>query len=529
MSYLESISPQLGNVDLLLIARIIAPVLIIVATALLLLVVESIARAVRGKAGLGLKGSVTITLMGTVLAALAALYSWAFLANSTGWKVVQLFSAQGPPRGSVPGAAPTWSGGALVIDHFAVFVTVLVTGILILASLNLMAYLEKRRLYRSELFPLILLSASGMMLLGMSRDLLITFIAIEIVSLPLYVLCGLDDRSQAGKEASLKYFLLGAFASGFFIYGAALVYGVAGNLNYAAIAQFAFSATEQSTILLVGCALVGAGLAFKLALVPLHAWVPDVYQGAPTPITAFMATGVKLGVFAAAMRLVIEVFNKLDPAAWQAGIAVLAALTMIIGNLLAIHQMSAKRLLAYSAIAHSGYLTVGLASGVPTMSTSIMVYLVSYCLSALGAFMLISYLSPEGQDDIYIDEMHELSKRAPVSAMAFTILLLSMAGFPLTLGFIGKLMVFTDAWRGGLYGLVILAVLMSVVSVYYYLRFVIAMYMQPRAPGAAELKPTRMPGSYVIAGIITVGLTLLFGVLPYALIAWTQQCTLGGL
>jgi len=506
------------------------PVLVIVLTVLVLLLTDVICRLRPNRQGLSLLTGFGIALGGSIVALVYSIFLWHRMTVLKVGKLTELFPVTGPPRGlSATDTSAVWSGGTLVIDYFAVFICLLVCGVLILVCFNLKPYLRINQLHRSELFPLLLLSASGMMLLGMSRDLLTTFISIEIVSLPLYVLCGLNERSRANQESSLKYFLLGAFASGFFIYGAALVYGAVGHMNYAAIAYFAKHALESSSILMIGLALVGAGLAFKLALVPFHAWVPDVYQGAPTPVTAFMAAGVKLAVFAAALRLVLEAFPLLDQTFWKGSIALLAALSMVVGNLLALHQMSAKRLLAYSAIAHTGYIAVGLASGVATSATSILVYLVGYALAGLGAFTLISYLAPEGQDDIYLDEMHELSKRAPVSALAFAVLMLSMAGFPLTLGFVGKLMVFSDAWRAGLYGLVIFAVLNSVVSVYYYLRFILAMYMQPKAPGAAELVLKRMPGTYILTGIITVILTLLLGVIPHVLIAWAQSCQLAGL
>jgi len=200
---------------------------------------------------------------------------------------------------------------------------------------------------------------------------------------------------------------------------------------------------------------------------------------------------------------------------------------MVVGNLLALHQMSAKRLLAYSAIAHSGYLAVGLAAGIPHSAASILTYMVAYSLAGLGVFALITYLSPNGQDDIYLDEMHELWKRAPVSSMAMTILLLSMGGLPLTAGFIGKLLVFTDAWQAGLHGLVIFAVLNSVVSFYYYLRFVLAMYMQEKAEGSPKFVLPPMPVPYVVAGIVTVVFTILIGVMPRVLLEWVGLCSLG--
>jgi NADH-quinone oxidoreductase subunit N len=343
------------------------------------------------------------------------------------------------------------------------------------------------------------------------------------------VLCGLDRKREASLESSLKYFLLGAFASGFFIYGAALVYGMAGHLNYVAIAEYFNSLSEDaSPVMLIGLALVGAGFAFKLAFVPFHAWTPDVYQGAPTPITGFMAVGVKLSMFAAAIRLVVEALPTPDANLWREALVVFAILSMVVGNLLALHQMSIKRLLAYSAIAHTGYLAVGLAAGSQQAAGSILVYMTAYTLAGLGVFALVGYLAPDGQDDIYLDEMHDLWSRAPATSLALTILLLSMGGLPLTAGFIGKLMVFTDAWREGLTGLVIIAVLNSVVSFYYYLRIVIVMYMQEKASGAVELKLMPMAPTFIITGIVCVGLTLILGIAPRFLLEVVELCRLGG-
>jgi NADH-quinone oxidoreductase subunit N len=510
------------------------PVLVLFAAVLVLIVIDVIIRtASRNRIGLSLAASAGIAIGAGVLAAIWAVFQWNSKGADGKFVAQQLFTAYGP---SNPEASPQygtqikpfyWSGGALIADHFALLAAIAVGAVVVLVSLLLLAHLARTRTYRSEIFPLLLISATGMVLLGMSHDLLITFISIEILSLPLYVLCGLDQKRQTSQESALKYFLLGAFASGFLIYGVALVYGVIGNLNYSAITHYVLDAADFPALLAVGFALVGVGLAFKLALVPFHAWVPDVYQGAPTPITAFMAVGVKLAVFAAAARFMLECTHGVPDGYWRDGLALFAALSMIVGNLFALHQMSAKRLLAYSAIAHTGYLALALCTGDPLSAKSILVYLVGYGLASLGAFGLISYLAPAEQDDLYLDEMNELSRRAPVTSMALAILMLSMAGFPLTAGFVGKLLVFTDAWKAGLHGLVIFAVLNSVIGVYYYLRFVLAMYMQPKAPGAVEVHLRRMAGAYVIPALVTVFFTLLIGVLPQVLLDWTGYCTLG--
>lgn len=502
----------------------LGPFLYIVAALLLLMLGEVAARLARVRNGLGMAIGVAITLAGAAAAVVHSLFLWLALDREGPKAHHQMFFSSGPLN---PSGIPAWSKGALAIDHFSLLIGIVVCLILAAASLLMLTHMQKRNLYRAEVFPLLLGSASGMMLLGMSRDLLVTFIAIEIVSLPLYVLCGLNENSTISRESSLKYFLLGAFASGFLIYGAALVYGATGHLNYAAFDFMGRNLEQISPFLILGIALVGAGLAFKLALVPFHAWVPDVYQGAPTPVTAFMAAGVKLAVFSAAIRLVYEGLGQLDADYWRTGLVVFAVLSMCIGNLFALHQMSAKRLLAYSAITHTGYIAVGLAAASEAAMQSILVYLVAYCVASIGAFTLIDYLAPADQDDLYLDEMHELSRRAPLSAAALTVLVLSMAGFPLTLGFIGKLAVLLEAWNSGLNALVIIAVLNSVVGVYYYLRFVLAMYMQPKLPGTVELKIKRISGTYVLPVLVTTGLTLLLGMMPGALLSWVAACKLG--
>lgn len=509
----------------------LGPVIILTLTVLLLIVADIFWRATHrhlkagdvehdDPVGLGLLPNLVITLLGCAAAIADIFYLLARLKAGGGTALAELFLARGFPDATGQHA---WEAGALAIDSFGLYIALLACVILVVVSLIMLPYLQRRKLFRAELFMLLLLSTIGMLLLGFSRDLLNTFISIELLSLPLYVLCGLNDKSSASRESSLKYFLLGAFASGFFIYGASLVYGVVGHLNYKAIAQYLTVNPDVSGILLAGLALVGVGLAFKLALVPFHSWVPDVYQGAPTPVTAFMACGVKVAMFAAAIRLVNDALVGLDAQYWRDALAVFAVLSMVIGNLFALHQSSVKRLLAYSAITHTGYLAVGLCAGGASAAQSLLVYLVAYCLASLGAFMLVAYLSREGQDDVYFDELHDLSQRYPVAAASLVVLVLSMAGLPMTAGFIGKLLVFKDAWAAGLHGLVIIAVLNSVVSFYFYLRFLRAMYMQTRVPGTAPLEPGRMPAAWAATAIFSVVLTIVLGVLPQALVEWSSH------
>jgi NADH-quinone oxidoreductase subunit N len=551
-------SIALNSVNLLL----LSPLLLVLLGVVVLIAQDIALRPAGGRAGgIGLAAAARTTLVTAVLAGLSAVLIWTWIGvrNSTGMpgapaasatglsrllaapvpadqpigltpagSAADLFIAVGPGAGNRADQVSGWWGGAVRIDYFGLFVTVAVCIILVLVTLNLLPHLAQHKLYRPELFPLLLMSALGMMLLGFSRDLVLTFASIELLSLPLYVLCGLSQRDPLGRESSLKYFLLGAFASGFFIYGSALVYGCTTHLNYSAIAQTLSNLPVEGTRLAaVGIALVGVGFAFKLALVPFHAWVPDVYQGAPTPITGFMASGVKLAVAAAFIRFLIEAVHPLPREYWQGALIVFAALSMLVGNLFALHQMSAKRLLAYSAIAHTGYLGVALAAASKASSESLLFYLLAYALAALGAFVLISHLAPAGQDDVFLDQLHELYQRSPYVCLGLAILLLSLGGFPLTAGFIGKLVVFRDAWREGLSWLVIFALVNSVLSFYYYLRFVMAMYMQPKVPGAVAVEPRPLPLPYKWAVGTAVALTLLFGVLPGKLLASAARCGLG--
>ncbi|MCB1221194.1 MAG: NADH-quinone oxidoreductase subunit N [Planctomycetales bacterium] len=503
----------------------LAPVVILTIAVLVLLLVDYFGRKHPGpQGGISLQNASTITIASTVLALLGTLGTWGWLNTLP----------NGPSQGLFPSMIPSASAArwdfapAFVVDHFFLFVCLLVCVVVIITSLNFIPFLQRKERYHAELFPLLLLSAIGMMLITGSRDLITTFMSLELLSLPLYVMCGLNDKNRLNKESSLKYFLMGAFASGFFVFGAALIYGMAGHLNYTVI-QNMIAETAQSVdpVMLIGIGLVGVGIAFKLGMVPFHAWVPDVYQGAPTPVTAFMATGVKVAMFAAATRIVLECLPGLQAELWRDALVLFACLSMLVGNLFALHQMSAKRLLAFSAIAHTGYLALGMVSGTPASGSAVLFYLAGYTFASLGAFLLITWMAPDGQDDVFLDQMHELWQKAPKAAICLTILLLSMGGFPLTAGFFGKFVVFKEAWLAGLSSIVIFALLNSAVSFYYYLRFVIAMYMTPAVPGEASLNPRQMPGGYVFSMVMTVGLTIILGVLPQLLLGALDLTNLG--
>ena len=508
----------------------LGPVIVLTVTVLVLLLVDFFGRKQAGpEGGISLGNASSISMGGTVLALFSTLLTWNWLNGLPDGPAYGIFHAFGPAEG-----AQRWQLlPGFMVDHFFLFVCLLVCVVVILTSLNFIPFLKRKERYHAELFPLLLLSAIGMMLMAGSRDLITTFMSLELLSLPLYVMCGLNDKNRLNKESSLKYFLMGAFASGFFVFGAGLIYGIAGHLNYSVIrmaftdSALASSGTTVDPVLLIGLALVGVGIAFKLGMVPFHAWVPDVYQGAPTPVTAFMATGVKVAMFASATRIVIECLPNLDAQLWRDALVLFACLSMLVGNLFALHQMSAKRLLAFSAIAHTGYLALGMVAGTPASGSAVLFYLAGYTLASLGAFLLITWLAPDGQDDVFLDQMHELWQKTPKAAICLAILLLSMGGFPLTAGFIGKFVVFREAWLAGLSGVVIFALLNSAVSFYYYLRFVIAMYMTPAVPGEEGLNPGKMPGSYVFSTVLTVALTIVLGILPQLLLGMLDLTNLG--
>jgi NADH-quinone oxidoreductase subunit N len=381
-------------------------------------------------------------------------------------------------------------GGQAAADGFSTFITVTVCAGLALSALVGAGWLQARDAERGEFYALSLFAAAGMVLLGMATDLLVAFIAIEIMSLATYSLAAYIRRGKRPTEAAFKYFILGAFSSALFLYGASLIYGATGSLLFSSFRGVA----SGSTLLLAGLALVITGVAFKVAAVPFHAWTPDVYEGAPTPVTAFMAAGVKTAAFALLARIFLSAVP--GSAGIAAVVTALALLTMFFGNLLALPQQSVKRMLAYSSIAHAGYLLVGIlaasAAGAREKALSgILFYLASYTASAIGAFAVVgaversAHMGDEPRDAWDLARFAGLAKRRPAVAFVMAVFLLSLAGVPPTAGFIGKLYVFQAAVGAELYGLAIFGILTSAMGAYYYLRVVVYMYMKP-AEGAEE-------------------------------------------
>jgi NADH-quinone oxidoreductase subunit N len=359
-------------------------------------------------------------------------------------------------------------------------------------------------------------AATGMMLIAQAADLMILFLGIELMSIALYVLAGFTRTRLLANEASLKYFLLGAFATGFLLYGIALMYGAAGTTSIGAIAA-KLPALALSPIFWCGSVLLLTGLAFKAGAVPFHMWIPDVYQGSPTPISGFMATGAKSAAFSA---LLIVFATRLEPGGRLTLIvAILAAASMILGNVVAIAQTNLKRMLAYSSIAHAGYMLTGLAAGSSMGNTGIAFYVTSYLFMNIGAFGILGYLEEVPERNLSYDDYAGLGSRRPLLAALMSLFMFSLAGIPPFGGFIGKYYMFAAAVRSGLTWLAVVGVLTSVVSVYYYLRLVVVMYFRDAAGRDAAGPEGAGRDIPSMAAILAVALaTLLLGVYPSPLL-----------
>jgi len=434
-----------------------------------------------------------------------------------------------------PDAASSAFHGAVAVDGFGISCNLILLTAATVAVLLALTYLENRKLNLGEYYALVLFSTSGAMLMSVANDLIVLFVAIEILSVALYVLSGFARTDQRSEEAALKYFLLGAFAAGFLLYGIALIYGGSagavmgggGTTNLATLAKFYGGGVTPNAMAIAGIALMLVGLAFKAALVPFHMWTPDVYEGAPTSVTAYMAAAAKIGAFAAILRVFIA-FEGIS-SYWLIAIQILAILTMFGGNILAVAQTNVKRMLAYSSIAHAGYLLVAVsaATGIsPTdprhleiqnAATSAMVfYLLAYALMTMGGFAVLIYLSRSGKDYQTLEDLKGLVHKDSSSAYLMLICLLSLAGIPGTMGFIGKWYIFYAAVQSGQTWLGLTLAAASIISIYYYLRVIGTMCFQENT-GTTQQEHAKAPVGVIFALIITVGLTLLLGLLPGAI------------
>jgi NADH-quinone oxidoreductase subunit N len=419
--------------------------------------------------------------------------------------------------------------GTVVIDGYAVFIQF----VLILAAFGTLLmghdYLERVGVRIPEVRPLLLFSLMGMMLMSIAAELMMLFIAIEVMSIALYVLCGVNRSDEAGVESAFKYFILGAFSSAILLYGIALIWGATGTTKLGGLAAWlgAGNTIMGAPLMAAGVAMLLVGLAFKVAAVPFHMWSPDVYQGAPTPITSFMATGVKAASFAALGRVLFSAL-VLGHGDWVDALVWLAGLTILLGNIAALVQTNLKRMLAYSSISHAGYLLMAVvavpASGVggnPQLG-GVLFYLLSYTLMTVGAFAVVSLLAREGEENVSVDQLKGLAGRHPWIAAGMAVCLLSLAGIPPTMGFVGKFYLFTAAINGGFAVLAVVGAIGGAIGVYYYLRPIVAMYMHE----ATEEVPLAV--NLPAMGALTLGAVsmLVFGIVPGPVIDWCRDSLL---
>ncbi len=420
--------------------------------------------------------------------------------------------------------------GMFIADAFTGFLNMVILVATLIAVLMSWDYLNRADIHRGEYYILALISSAGAMFMVAANDLIIIFVALELLSIPLYILAAFRSIKNDGSELSLKseesgmkYFILGAFSSAFLVFGAALVYGATGTTNIPQIFSMAGGIVGRTSAaafyLLIGAALLVVGLGFKVAVVPFHMWTPDVYEGAPTPVTAFMSVTAKVGGFAALLRVLITGLSILvlaegEAAAWQSTTTIIAILTLVLGNFVAISQRNLKRMLAYSSIAHAGYIMVAVAAAgaadvADAATQSALVYMMAYMFTNLGAFAVVMAIEREDGSGGNIDDITGLATTRPLMAMAMTIFMLSLTGIPLTAGFVGKFMIFSSAIQAGLFGLAVIGVLTSVVSAFYYVRVVVNMYLRDSevdAQPALETPYVRWAINISLAG------TMIFGI-----------------
>jgi NADH-quinone oxidoreductase subunit N len=420
----------------------------------------------------------------------------------------------------------------VAIDAYARFWKVLlysVTGVTILLSLP---YLKAERIHFGEYYGFILLSLSGMMVMVSGVDLLTIYLGTELMSISLYVLAGLNRLKPRSLEASAKYFVLGAFSSGILLYGISLLYGLAGSTRLASIASAIETRGTDDPLVLIATILIAVGFGFKLAAVPFHMWTPDVYQGAPTSVTAFMAVASKAASFAAFIRVFVEGLGGLKTD-WSSLFLLISIATLVLGNVVAIVQTNIKRMLAYSSIVHAGYALIGVvaagrgmgASGGTPGLASVMIYLATYSFMTLGAFAVIGMLRKGGVEGEEIEDFTGLAKRQPLGALLMLVFMGSLAGIPPTAGFIGKFYVFMAAVEAGLAWLAALALVFAAVSAFYYMRVVMVMYMRDPNPSVAPPRLVTSPAlSFVLA--CAVAGVILFGLFPNPLVSFALQSVL---
>jgi NADH-quinone oxidoreductase subunit N len=431
--------------------------------------------------------------------------------------------------------ARTLVGDAVVLDGFSMFATIAIAASVFLASLVTDDYLRREQMDGPEVYALYLTAAIGGITMAMANDLIVLFLGLEVLSISFYVLAASHRRRIESQEAGIKYFVLGGFASAFFLYGIALIYGGTGNTRYDEIVDAVngiVPTDRKDALVLAGVALLLVGLAFKVSAVPFHFWTPDVYQGAPTPVTAFMASAGKIGAFAAMLRVLTQALpNWRDD--WRPVVWVIAVATLLIGSILAVVQTNVKRMLAYSSISHAGFILVGVeaaghAAGEADPGRGVsasLLYLLLYAVLVMGTFAVVAVVGRTGDSQTDLAAFRGLGRTHPALALAMTVLLLAQAGVPLTSGFVAKFGVIEAAVDERSYAIAIIAMLASVIAAFLYLRIMISMWITDAEAGDDAREQVRVPLSSGIAIVLAVGFTILVGVAPGWLVSAAENAT----
>jgi NADH-quinone oxidoreductase subunit N len=431
--------------------------------------------------------------------------------------------------------ARTLVGDALVLDGFAMFASITICVGIILVSMVTDDYLRREDLDGPEVYGLYLMAAIGAMVMTAANDMLVLFLGLEVLSIALYVLAASHRRRIQSQESGLKYFVLGGFSSAFFLYGVALVYGATGSTNIGRIVEF-FATRVQTqrtdALVLAGVALLLVGLTFKVAAVPFHFWTPDVYQGAPTPVTAFMASVGKTAAFAAMLRVLVYALPQWSDD-WRPAIWVIAVVTLVVGSTLAVVQTDVKRMLAYSSISHAGFILVGVEAAAHTAGSpdpgrgvsSSLLYLLLYSVLVIGTFAVVTLVARTGDGQTDIGAFRGLGRSKPALALGMTVLLLAQAGVPLTSGFIAKFGVIQAAVDEQSYAIAIIAMVASVIAAFLYLRIMVSMWATDPQPGDDSREPVRVPLSTGLAIAAAVGFTLVVGFAPGWVVSASQHAT----
>jgi len=483
---------KLPEIDLYL----IAPEIVITAFGFLVLMIDVFSPKEGGKKSLGYFG-----LLGVILASVFVLSQILTGFTKTGYE------------------------GMFISDGFALFFKLIFLIIAFLTILISMGYTRREGIEFGEYYALILFATVGMMLMASGSHLITIFLGLETMSISIYILAGMLREDRRSAEAALKYFLLGAFATGFLLYGIALMYGATGSLYLKDVASYIASKNSllKSPMLLMSLAFLTIGFGFKVAAVPFHMWTPDVYEGAPTSVTAFMATGVKAAGFSALVRVFFSALPGFLPD-WTTMMWIIAVATMTVGNIVAISQTNIKRMLAYSSIAHAGYILVAFVAGNKLGTTGILFYLMAYAFMNLGAFAVVILLGKKGEENILINDYAGIGFKYPLLAAAMTICMLSMAGIPPLAGFMAKFYVFSAAVQEKFYWLAILGVLNSAVSVYYYLRVTVVMYFRE---SEREITGLQFSPATVIALILSLIGIFYMGIFPSNVLSLAQKSIFG--